>query len=69
VTIGQVTPDINFQLQAIASGRISGLVQTTGTPIPEFHTELTMLAIFAAASIVIMIQKLKDPKLKPAKPL
>lgn len=69
VTVNQVTSNINFQLQAILSGRISGLVQTLGTPIPEFHTELFMIVIFAAASVAIMIKKLKTPQIKPATPL
>ncbi len=68
VTIGQVTSNVNFQLPAIASGRISGIVQTTGTPIPEFHTELYMLAIFIVASAAITIKKLRNAQLKPGKP-
>lgn len=70
VTVNQVTPNINFQLQAMVSGRISGRVQTTGTPIiPEFHSELVMLAIFAAASTIIMIKRLRSGHVDATKPL
>jgi hypothetical protein len=44
------------------------MVQTTGTPIPEFHTELYMLAIFIVASAAITIKKLRNAQLKPGKP-
>ncbi len=70
VTLNQVTSNVNFQLQAAPSGRISGRVQTTGTPIiPEFQTELIMLAIFGAASVIIMLKRLRSLNVKPNKPL
>jgi len=69
VTVNQVTANINFQMQAIVSGRISGRVQTLSTPIPEFSYEPLMVGIFAAVSFAVMIKKLKTPKLKPTTPL
>jgi hypothetical protein len=69
VTISQVTSNVDLQLQAIVSGRISGRVQTLGTPIPEFQTGFITMAIFAAASIAIIGMKLKTPKLKPERHL
>jgi hypothetical protein len=69
VTVNQVTSQINFQLPTKASGRISGLVQSLSTPIPEFHTEFYMLAIFIAASIVIMLKKTKSVQFGRVKPL
>ncbi len=70
VTVSQVTSNINFALQAAVSGRISGLVQTLGTPIPEFHTELMMVVVLSAASIaVLVLRKLKTSQLKPSMPL
>lgn len=69
VIVNQVTANINFQLQAIVSGRISGLVQSLSEPIPEFHYEPLMVVIFAAASFAIMIKKMRTPKLKTATPL
>jgi len=62
VVINQVTSDINFQLQAAPSGRISGIVQTAGTAIPEFHSELYMLAILITASTIIALGKLRSTK-------
>ena len=69
VTINQVTSNIDFQLQAKISGRISGRVQTSGNVIPEFNTTSMIVVIFAASSIAIMIKKLKTTRLKPATPL
>jgi hypothetical protein len=69
VTISQATSNVNFQMAATPSGRISGLVQTTGTPIPEFHTEFYMLAIFCAASIIIVLNRLRTAHVEPTKPL
>ncbi len=69
VTINSVTSQVNFQLPAKASGRISGLVQSLSTPIPEFHTELYMLAIFVAASVVIMLKKTRSTRFEHCKPL
>ncbi len=63
VTVNQVTSQINFALSTKASGRISGLVQSLSTAIPEFHTELYMLAIFVAASIFVTIKKMKGLQL------
>jgi hypothetical protein len=62
VVVGQVTPNIDFQLQAMVSGRISGRVITMGNPIPEFNSGLVMAAIFAVASVVIMLKKFAVPK-------
>ncbi|HLN45955.1 MAG TPA: carboxypeptidase-like regulatory domain-containing protein [Candidatus Sulfotelmatobacter sp.] len=70
VAVNQVTSNINFQLQAAPSGKISGRVQTTGTPIiPEFHTELIMLTIFGAASLIITLKRLRNLNIKANKPL
>jgi 5-hydroxyisourate hydrolase-like protein (transthyretin family) len=69
VTIGQTTPNIDFQLVAIPSGRISGFVQATGTPIPEFQNEFYVLAIFCAASIIIVLTKLRTTHVEPSTPL
>lgn len=69
VTVNQVTPNINFQLVAIVSGRISGRIQTLVTPIPEFNAASLMVVLFTAAAIAILVKKLATPKLKPARPL
>ena len=57
VILNQVTSNINFQLQQIPSGRISGFVQSLVAPIPEFHSEFIMIVIFAAASIATIIAR------------
>jgi ABC-type branched-subunit amino acid transport system permease subunit len=64
-----VTSQINFQLPAKASGRISGFVQSLSTPIPEFHTEFYMLAILIAASMVVVLRKMKSTQFGRVKPL
>ena len=69
VTVNQVTAQINFQLPAKTSGRISGLIQSLSTPIPEFHTEIYMLVIFIAASAVIMFKKMKSAQFEHCRPL
>ncbi len=70
VTVNQVTSNVNFQLQAAPTGRISGRVQTTGTPlIPEFNSELIMLAILGTASLIIMLKRIRSLNTKPTKPL
>jgi hypothetical protein len=69
VTANVVTSGINFQLTPRASGRISGLVQTQGTPIPEYYNEGYMIAILASAMIAVTVAKLKTPKLKSSKPI
>ena len=69
VILNQVTSNINFQMLTPVPGRISGHVQTLITPIPEFNTASLMIVIFTAASIVLLIKKLKTPRLKPSRPL
>jgi large repetitive protein len=69
VTVNVVTSGINFQLTPRASGIISGLVQTQGTPIPEYNNEAYMLAIIAGALMIGTIAKLKSPILKLFKPI
>ena len=57
VTLNQVTSNINFQLQLLPSGRISGTVQALAAPIPEFHNELIMLLVFASTTAAIVARK------------
>ena len=57
VTLNQVTPNINFQLQSLPSGRISGTVQALATPIPEFLNELIMLLVFASTTAATVARK------------
>ena len=69
VTLSQVTSNVNFQLQALVSGRISGQVQSAGAAIPEFPTDLVMFGVFAVASIAIIVVKMRSPKLRSPKSL
>jgi hypothetical protein len=69
VTESQVTADIDFQLDAIPSGRISGHILTEGTPIPDFPSSWYMLGIFVIAAAVLAAVKIRKPKLKPSQPL
>ena len=69
VTESQVTADVDFQLDAIPSGRISGHILTEGTPIPDFPSSWYMLGIFALAAAVLVAVKIRRPKLKPSQPL
>jgi len=60
VTVGSVTPNINFQLPEIPpeqSGRISGTVQGDENPIPEFPTTLLMPLFVATTLIVVFATK------------
>ncbi|HEX9262638.1 MAG TPA: carboxypeptidase-like regulatory domain-containing protein, partial [Candidatus Bathyarchaeia archaeon] len=57
--LDQITPNINFQLKDVPSGRISGLVQSIATPIPELHGELYPILFFVCASIVLLAKKVK----------
>lgn len=48
VTVGQVTPNINFQLPKIPlaqSGKISGTIQGDANPIPEFQNPIAILLV------------------------
>jgi hypothetical protein len=65
VTENVVTANIDFQMDAIPSGRISGHIITEGTPIPDFPSGWYMLGIFAIAAAVIAAVKIRKPKLEP----
>jgi hypothetical protein len=69
VVVDQVTADVNFQLAVAPSGRISGLILTEGTPIPELPSGLGMLGIFAVATIAIVAGKVIVAKLRSSKPV
>ncbi|MEM3731884.1 MAG: carboxypeptidase-like regulatory domain-containing protein, partial [Candidatus Bathyarchaeia archaeon] len=65
VTVGQVTPNINFQLSPLPpaqSGRISGTVNGDENPIPEFQNPLVIL--LGTASAAIVFAKLLNAKAK-----
>lgn len=57
VVPGQVTANINFQLQPSPSGRISGSVQALAAPIPEFHQELALVLICVCATMTVVTMK------------
>lgn len=66
----QVTADVDFQLAAAPSGRISGMILTEGNVIPDFPSSLYVLGgILAIATIAIVAGKVGVPKQKASKPL
>ena len=68
VVVDEVTGNIDFQLTVAPTGRISGMVMTEGTVIPEFPTKFYMLAgILAIATIAIVARKVAIPKQKTSK--
>jgi len=69
VTVGQVTPNINFQLPELPpelSGRISGTVQGDANPIPEFQYPFAILLIVTSVAVVLV--KLINGKARRVKP-
>jgi hypothetical protein len=70
VVVDQVTADVDFQLAAAQSGRISGQILTEGTPIPDLPSGLGMLGIFAVATMVAIVAgKLMMGKPRSSKPV
>lgn len=67
VTANVPTTGVDLELTPIPSGVISGVVQTQGTPLPEYYNEAYMLAILAAAMVAMAIAKLDSPILKRLK--
>ncbi len=66
----QVTPNVDFQLIAAPTGRISGTITTEGTVIPDFPSSLYMLGgILAIATIAVVAGKISVSKPKPPKPM
>jgi hypothetical protein len=66
----QVTPNIDFQLAAAPTGRISGTITTEGTVIPDFPSSLYMLGgILAIATIAVAAGKISVAKPKASKPM
>jgi hypothetical protein len=68
VTANVATTGVNLKITPIASGVISGVVETQGTPLPEFKQESYMLVVLAVAMTAVFVAKLKMPKLKKSKP-
>jgi hypothetical protein len=65
VIVNQVTANVNFQLTAVPSGRISGLVQTTTPAIPE-NPSVEVLAFSAFILTAVTVQTvLTKRKKKP----
>ncbi len=56
VAVNQVTANVNFQLAARPSGRISGVIQTLTLFIPEIPPSTTFLAALTAILAVVSIQ-------------
>jgi len=56
VTVGEVTPNVNFQLSRIPpaqSGRVSGTVQGDENPIPEFQYPIAILLVVTLVAAVV----------------
>ena len=63
-----LTGNVDFQLEVAPTGRISGTIVTEGTVIPDFPTDLYMLAgILVIATIALVAGKSTLPKLKTSK--
>jgi hypothetical protein len=62
VAVNTVTADVNFQLAAIASGRISGIVTASSAPIPEYSAPGYAVAIFAATVAVVVFAKTRNKR-------
>jgi hypothetical protein len=69
MVVDQVTADVNFQLAAALSRRISGQIMTEGTPIPELLRVQSLFGIFAAATIAVLAGKVIVAKLRSSKPI
>jgi hypothetical protein len=64
----EVTGNVDFQLAAAPTGRISGTVWTEGNVIPDFPSNLYMLGgILAIATIALVAAKIALPKLRTSK--
>jgi hypothetical protein len=62
----EVTANVDFELLAAPSGRISGHILTEGIAIPDFPGSLSVLVgLLAIATIAIVAGKVAIPKLKP----
>ena len=69
VVVSQVTANVNFQLAAKVSGRISGQILTDSTPIPEMPGALTLVGILTVSAIAIIVGKMRPLKLRSSKPI
>jgi len=57
VTVGQVTPNINFQLSRILeSGTISGTIQGDENPIPELQYPLAIMLVVTLIAVAVAKQ-------------
>ena len=66
VVVDQVTSNVNFQLSAIPSGRISGTVEAGSPAIPEFPQPIFVF-LLAASLITVAFARLHNARLKRTK--
>lgn len=64
VTVNQTTANVDFVLSPIISGSISGTVQSSENPIPEFPYQTPLLILFASTIGAIAFIKLRHHRTK-----
>lgn len=64
VTVNQTTSNVDFQLSRIVSGSISGTVQSSENPIPEFPYQTPLLILFASTLAAAALIRLRHRRTK-----
>jgi hypothetical protein len=70
VTVGQETPNINFQLSKIPSsqsGSISGTVTGDENPVPEFQYPIAVMLVTTLIAVAIVKSSASNAKRRLAK--